>query len=195
MNIGHSSHSIYDSCYYPEYINQSTRPLQHKLDVNQIYSCDGCMSSLGPRGGRYGVSTPLKKTQYAESQYLTDVESVLSNRNVKLSKCKRSKTNPINVLNMKVYDKRLCGNTLNPESSLLSYPRQQYRGMGVNRFVDIPSNPQNNIYYDWAINSQLEAKDNWVPELPVPLSQDELMPKEKKTEVVKCGLTCSPLRK
>jgi len=190
MNIGYSSRSIYDKCYYPDYMDESTKPLKHQLSVDQIYNCNNCLSSLGPRG-RYGVSTPLHKTHYNESQYLTDIDSIMSNRNVKLSKCKRSKTNPIDVLKIKTYDKKYCGNYLDPESSLLSYPKDSYRGMGINRFYNTIHNAQDTIFWDFAVNTQLEAKDNYVPEVPIPWSDKKLLPHENKTEYESCTMSCS----
>lgn len=38
--------------------------------------------------------------------------------------------------------------------------------MSVNRFYDLPANPQRNIFYSWATNTRLEAKDNHVEKIP-----------------------------
>ncbi len=48
--------------------------------------------------------------------------------------------------------------------------------MSINRFYDLNLNPQKNIFYNWAVNSQLEATDNYDNPYPYFLSMDESLP-------------------
>ncbi len=167
LNIGHSSRLGYDSCAYSDRLNESVGPLGYRLDPNWQENCNQCLSTLGPRSSYMGqgVSTSVGHL-IATSQKLVDVESVLSNRNLKTTKCKRDGVNPINVTKFGVKHMRTCNDYLNPLSSRLTYPAANYRDMAVNRFYNLDRNPQVNIFYDWSVNTKLEAKDNFVVDVP-----------------------------
>jgi hypothetical protein len=167
LNIGHSSRLGYDSCAYSDRLVESVGPLGYRLDPNWQENCNQCLSTLGPRSSYMGqgVSTSVGHP-IATSQKLVDVESVLSNRNVKTTKCKRDGVNPINVTKFGVKHMRVCNDYLNPLSSRLTYPAANYRDMAVNRFYNLDRNPQLNIFYDWSVNTKLEAKDNFVVDVP-----------------------------
>jgi hypothetical protein len=170
MNIGHSSRLPYDEDYYPDKLAESTYSINYRINSDQIYNEKRCRSKFGPRSGYmgHGVSVP-NDLGYAEAQSLVDLDSVFSNRNVKKSKAKRGKVNPENpVETYKLYHSKTCENTLDPIYSLDSHPRSNYRDMEINRFENLPRNPQDHIFEDWARNSRLEAIDNFVPEMPVP---------------------------
>ncbi len=167
LNIGHSSRLGYDSCAYADKLEVSVGPLGYRLDPNWQENCNQCLSTLGPRSSYMGqgvsstVGFPI-----ATSQKLVDVESVLTNRNVKTSKCKRDSVNPINVTKFGVKHSRICNDQLNPLSSRLTYPAANYRDLAINRFYNLDRNPQANVFYDFSVNTKLEAKDNFVVELP-----------------------------
>ena len=164
MNIGHFSKLGYDQNAFEDRVDESTSALNYQLSTDAIYNCDGCLSTLGPRS-RFGVST-YRETGPAESQYLTDIDSILSNRNVKASDAKTGKVNLYNLSSLKSHNKRLCNNTLNPENSRLSHPSSNYRDMNVNRFYNLIHNPQEPIFWDFSVNTRLEAKDNYRPDMP-----------------------------
>lgn len=181
--IGHSSRPIYDKCYLSDRLSESVAPLQYKLNPTQYQNCNACLSVFGPRGGKgpnsYGVSTTVGNTN-APAQQLADVESILSNRNVLLSKCKDGKVNDVDVTKFTLQHARICNDFLDPVSSRLTNPPQNYRGMSINRFHDLPKNPQANIFYDFAINSKLEAKDNYKERVPRLMHSDPALPSEIK---------------
>lgn len=181
MNIGHSSKLQYDTCAYEDRLLESTSPLLYDLNPNQIYSCTQCIAPLGPRTQRMGneVSTTVGHP-VATAQYLTDVESVLTNRNVPTSKCRKGEVNPINVTKYQLQHMSTCGNYLNPMASRLSYPVYNYREMSVNRFYNLNQNPQNigTIYWDGASNTKLESKDNFVFQYDSVRSYDPALPVE-----------------
>jgi len=169
MNIGHSSRLPYDPCAYPDKLTEIVGAGNYRLSPDQSYNCNNCLSTLGPRasnnGRGYDVSRVVN-TSYAPSQDLVDVDSILSNRNVKESKCKSGKVNPIDVTKYDLMDSNLCNNFLDPESSRLTYPAATYRDMAINRFYNLPLNPQVPIFWNFAENTKLEATDNFDPDIP-----------------------------
>jgi hypothetical protein len=182
VNFGHSNRLLYDDCAYYDKVFESVGPANYRLNENRIYNRDGCLSTLGPRSGYmgYGVSMPVKnQPAVAQAGAMIDIDSILSNRNVPMSKCKRGNVNPIDVTKIKVYNPQICNDFLNPMSSRLSYPAATYRDMGINRFYNLNKNPQV-IYWDTAINTSLEEKDNFVEEIPKLWSPKLSLPNPKK---------------
>lgn len=181
INQGHSSKLVYDTCFINDDIEQSVGPLLYRLNANQIDNCQACLSVFGPRSSHngYGDSTTVGHT-VAPAQDLVDVESILSNRNVIASKCKDGKVNDINVLDFKLQHARTCNDFLDPIATHLTNPPTTYRELAVSRFYDLPTNPQMNIFWNFAVNSQLEAKDNFFDRKPRLPKNDPTLPKEYK---------------
>ena len=179
VNIGHSSRLPYDKCAYEDRSSESVSPVLYRLNPNQIKNCTNCLSNLSPRASYngYGVSTSVGNTT-APSQDLVDVESILSNRNVLQSKCKDGKVNEIDVNRFTLQHARTCNDFLDPISSRLTNPAPNYRGMSVNRFFNLPKNPQANIFYDFAEISTLSARDNYRERIPRIMSVDTSLPNE-----------------
>lgn len=178
---GHSSRLGYDHCFIKDDIAQSVSPLLWTLDPTRINNCQACLSVFGPRSGHngYGNSTTVGH-RTAPAQDLVDVESVLSNRNVVASRCKDGKVNDIDVTKFKLQHARTCNDFLDPVATHLTNPPQNYREMGINRFYDLHTPAQANIYWDIAVNTQLEAKDNYLERVPRVRSFDPTLPKEYK---------------
>ncbi|AYV78694.1 MAG: hypothetical protein Edafosvirus25_8 [Edafosvirus sp.] len=192
MNIGHSSRLIYDNCAYEDRLEESTSPLLYQLNPNKIYNCNSCLSTLGPRPNNntgVGVSTAVG-FPVATSQALVDVESVLSNRNLPMNKCKAGEVNPIDVTKFQLRHARICNDFLNPLSSRLSYPAYNYRDIATDRFYNLPKNPQVNIFWDYATNTKLEAKDNFVFRIPNVKVYDGALPIEVRGPPAKCAVKC-----
>lgn len=179
VNIGHSSRLPYDKCAYEDRLSESVSPILYRLNPNQLKNCNNCLSTLGPRASHngYGVSTPVGNTT-APAQDLVDVDSILSNRNVLQSKCKDGKVNDIDVNRFTLQHARTCNDYLDPIASRLTNPATNYKGMSINRFYNLPKNPQANIYYSWTENSVLSAKDNYQERVPRIMSFDPALPKE-----------------
>lgn len=197
INIGISSRLDYDQCYINDSIYESTSPLQYQLNSDRIYNCNGCISRFGPRpSAGFNANAPRLDigNNIAASQGLVDLESVLTNRNVKQSKCKNGKVNPIDVTSFSLQQIPICNNFLDPISSHLTNPPQNYRGLSVNRFYDLNKDPQANIYYDSASNTRLEAKDNYVERIPRILP-DMAHPIERKGPIKQCLYVCQPISK
>jgi len=178
---GHSSRLGYDRCFIDDDIAQSVSPLLYTLNTNRINNCDACLSVFGPRSGHngYGVSSTVGHTT-TPSQDLVDVESVLLNRNVVASKCRDGKVNDIDVTQFRLQHARTCNDFLDPVATHLTNPPQNYREMAINRFYDLPTPPQAVIYWDSAVNTQLESKDNFFEKQPFLRAFDPTLPREYK---------------
>jgi len=192
FNYGYSSNLTYDPSYINDNIQQSTAPILSILDPNRVKNCNQCLSLNGPRSSHngWGDSIPIANPSITPAQDLIDIDSIMSNRNVKQDRSKRGKLNTVDVFKFKTYDAKLCDRGLDPLASTLTYPKQLYREMSINRFYDLNINPQVNIYYDWAVNSQLEAKDNYDYPYPYFIDMDESLPKPVDGKSRPCKTIC-----
>jgi hypothetical protein len=181
LNAGHFSRARYDKNTYQENLYDSTAPYSYTMNSDRIHNCGGCLTTFGPRGGFLGagVSSPTGDV-IAAGQNNIDVDSITSNRNVSLSKCKRGKVNPVNITNIKTKHIQECNDYLDSQHSRMTDPAMFYRGAPINRFYDLDRDPQANIYYDWGINTGLEMRDNYDPSIPIPLDNDMTLPKNNK---------------
>lgn len=190
---GHSSKLRYDKCAYDDYLSEAVGPLLYRVNPNQINNCNACLSVFGPRTAAspysYGVSTPTGHVT-APSQQIVDVESILSNRNVIASRCKDGKVNDIDITKFHLQNARVCNDFLDPISTHLTNPPQNYRGMSINRFYDLNKNPQANIFWDFAVNTKLEAKDNYRERVPRLIKYDPVLPREFTGENPPCQASC-----
>jgi hypothetical protein len=179
--IGYSSRLGYDGpCSYKDKLQESTGPLDYMLDANSTFNCSGCLSTLGPRSGYrgFGVSTPVtNRPGLSQSPEITDIESLLTNRNVKMSKCKKDEVNPIDVTKFKLKNPKVCNKFLDPMSSRLSYPPANYRDVGIDRFYNLNKNPQAHIFWPWEENTVLTLLDNFHDEIPEVWDIDPSLPK------------------
>lgn len=170
MNIGYSSRLIYDQKAYEDQLSQSVAPINYTINENYDYNCNECFSCLGPRTSLNGNSVSIfGEYRPATKQYLTDVESILTNRNVPLTKDKCYGVNPVNLLKYNMNNLKTCNKFLDPISSHLSLPPANSRGLAINRFYDLHQNPQENIFWDFSVNSSLEAKDNHIVKFLTPM--------------------------
>ena len=185
FNYGISSKLGYDQSCIKDSIEQSVAPLQSVLDPNRVRNCKQCLNPNGsaPRSSfmGWGDSLPIENAGIAPAQQLSDIDSIMTNRNVKESKDKKGKLNPVNLNEFKLYDSAMCNNFLDPLNSTLTFPKQLYREMSINRFYSLNNNPQKNIYWDGAVNSRLEASDNYDMPYPYSISGDLDLPNATKT--------------
>lgn len=192
FNFGYSGNLAYDPATIKDDIEQSTAPLMSVLDPNRVKNCSQCLSLNGPRAGHngWGNSIPIAEPSITPAQDLVDIDSIMSNRNVRQDRSKKGNVNMVDVFKFKTYNANLCDRGLDPLNSTLTYPKQLYREMSINRFYDLNINPQVNIFYPWAVNSQLEARDNFCHPYPFFLNMDESLPKPLKGEARPCKTTC-----
>jgi hypothetical protein len=198
FNYGYSGNLSYDPEFIRDDIIQSTAPLMSVLDPNRVKNCSQCLSLNGPRASHngWGNSIPISNPTITPAQDLIDIDSIMSNRNVRQDRSKKGHVNMVDVFKFKMHDAKLCDRGLDPLATSLTYPKQLYREMSINRFYDLNINPQVNIYYDWAVNSQLEAKDNYDYPYPYFTGMDESLPQTLKGKTRPCKTTyitnCNP---
>ena len=160
MNIGHFSKLEYDKDTLKDRTTESVGPANYRLSTDQHYNNQGCFHVDGPIGG-YGASTTVGDV-VSPRLALVDLETVITNRNVRLSKDRKGVENPINVTKQPLKHARQCNDWLVPNHSRITNPASSYRGLSINRFENLPMDPQNHIFVDFSVNTTLEAKDNWV---------------------------------
>lgn len=193
QNYGYSSRLPYDESTYQEKLDESVGPLYYRLNPHYIHNCNACSSTFGPRSSYrgYGVSMPVdNQPAVAQSPEMVNIESILTNRNVSASKNRRGQVNPIDVTKFQVKHPRVCHQDLDPIASKLSHP--SVRETAMNRFYSLPKHPQTNIFHNFAVNSKLEAKDNFIQEVPKIWSVNTSIPHPKKdTKTCKTIKMCS----
>jgi len=178
MNIGYSGRLPYDSGVYPEHLDESVEPGRYRLRPHRIYNQNCCLSTLGPRASYmgYGNSTPSKRNVIAPALFAVDVESELSNRNLKNSRLRNQEVNFIDPKKFKFVDAEHCNHFLDPVATRQTDAPWMYRELAVNRFVNPNKDPQENIYYDDSHNTRLEAKDNLQIKYDSPIEYDQSLP-------------------
>ena len=170
-NIGFSSRLGYDKCAYEDRVKESTDPLSYRLYSGYVKNCESCLSTLGPRSTFHGDDVTA-----AQPQDQTDIESILTKRNMRTTKCKKDEINSVDVTKItNINHTKACNNFLNSDSTKLSYPVYNYRELAINRFYNLDRNPQLPIFWNFASNSRLEASDNYKPQIPV-LWTDKSLP-------------------
>jgi hypothetical protein len=167
MNIGHSSRLPYDTCFYPDNLSESVGPGTYRLQQESTYNCDSCLAPFGVRADIRGnsVSTAVPVGP-AMSQRLVDVESNLSNRNLPQSRCRNGRVNLTDATRQELNHREKCNNLLSPEYSHHTSSPKNFRDAQINRFYNLKKNPQEPIFYNFASNTTLEAKDNYRPQMP-----------------------------
>jgi len=173
MNFGYSSRLPYDDCAYNYYVQKSTNPLIYRMNTNKIFNGSQFCSTFGPRPGYMGngVSTLADSTYFepghppATANYLVDVESILTNRNMHTSKCKNGNVNPANLIKLSrtKYNHHLPTDNkfLDPVATHLIIPPIKSREAPIDRFYELTTDPQKPIFWNFAVNTDLEAKDNF----------------------------------
>jgi len=159
MNTG----TLYDKCATRSQYIISTCTGKNQVDLNKIWNRCQCFSYLGPRAGYMGngVSTPVGHP-VATSQKLVDIDSILSNRNMRPNqRCYGSNVNNINVTKLPQISLPDCGSFLDPISTNLITPSILSRGVSINRFLDINKPAQVPLFWNFAIDTRNEAKDNY----------------------------------
>lgn len=160
MNIGHFSRLPYDKDTQRDRTKESVGPGDYRLNIDHHYNKSACFHTEGPIGS-HGSST-VAGDVVAPRLHMTDMEGVLQNRNFKLNGSKYGGENPVKATKQPLKHTNICNNYLAPHYSRITAPACSYRGLSINRFEDLPNNPQDHVFVDFAVNTTLEAKDNYV---------------------------------
>jgi hypothetical protein len=170
-----STRKLYDDCSTNLFYKQSTDPLAYRLSPNYANNCSKCYTDFGPRGQDMNVSV-------ITNQNLVDVDSLLTNRSKVASDCKDGLVTDIKFNNYKKYNLPRCNNFMNRHDSRLTHPIHNYRGMTIDWFFSPRVNnrdEQCNLFWDFAENTQLTSKDNYRPDIPVPMNPYEAFPRRR----------------
>lgn len=159
---GHFSRLSYDKCFLDQETNQSTKTGDYKLYYGQTNNDSSCSTTLGPRNNRSGFSSEIKECDTLAAR--TDLESVLSLRDQKASKCANDRTleekNKKLMSNLK--DKSVCSSFLNPINSRLDTPMDEFKGLSTLKLqVEFPIvDPVARVFYGHNKTSLLNQEEN-----------------------------------
>lgn len=198
MNFGYSSRLSYDNNTYGDKLSESVAPLLYRLNTNRIANNSACISTFGPRSGHNGcsVSTVIDydpSVNFSVAQDLVDFESTITNRKVVASSGKNGNVNDFDFSKIKLKNRPDCNKIIDPISSRLTLPSKNYKSIAVNRFYDLNKNPQEPIFWDFATNTRLEAKDNYKGNFPKLKYYDALLLEELGVEKLTCDEQCNAM--
>jgi hypothetical protein len=165
-----SNRLIYDDCAYHNYIKRTTGPLLYRVYPEYAINCDRCLSVFGPRGQR-GDST-IRGHDYRD----IDVESMLYRLPIMAAKCDKGELVDYDMKTYNPVHEPMCIKYLDRDDTRLSHPVQHYRELYIDRFFDLPKDPQEPIFWDFAVNTRLQARDNFTPIYPTPIDVEQQLP-------------------
>ena len=133
------------------------------------------------------------------AQRLVDNDSDLSNRGIPQSKAREGRVNFKDITTLKLNDLKACmegvtckNDSLSPEYTHLTSTPKNFKDVQINRFYNLHKNPQEPIFYDFAIDTVNEAKDNYVP--PKILESKTAFPQEDTSQGQRQKCIPIPLR-
>lgn len=183
QNYGYSSRMPYDESTYQDKLHESVAPLYYRLNPDRIHNRNACLPTFGSRSSYkgYGASMPVHNgPAVSQSPEMVNIESILTNRNVLSSKNRRNQVNPIDVTKFQVKHPRVCSRDLDPIASRLSEPPM--RETGINRFYSLHKHPQSNIFWNFAEDTKLSAKNAYTIDIPKLWSINSTLPHEIKSK-------------
>ena len=173
---GHFSRLVYDQCFINEETKQSTKPGDYRLYDGQVDNENSCHSIFGSRSNRIGNSVEIDRG--ANFGDRTELESALSNRDSKASRCQKNNTlDDKKILNNNLSRSVYCDKFLNSINSRLEKSIDEYRGLSTLELqIDYPLiNPNETVFNGHNVSSlnnqdvnsrngtstRLEAKDEY----------------------------------
>jgi|APSaa5957512622_1039677.scaffolds.fasta_scaffold14897_2 hypothetical protein len=119
----------YDECAFKEEVTQSVIPGLYHLYDGQYENKDKCIFYAGPRNTRTYNSSEVSQV---DRNNLVDVDSILSGRNVPLTRCMEGrKMEDLNKQcdGLKIQNPLLCSDFLLPTETRYSHPAERYKAM------------------------------------------------------------------
>lgn len=159
---GHFSRLSYDKCFLDQETNQSTKPGDYKLYYGQTNNDNSCTTTLGPRNNRNGISSEINQSKTLAAR--TDLESSLSLRDQKASRCMNGRT--LEEKNKKLIGElssfTACNSFLNPINSRLDTPMDEYKGLStINLQVQFPIiDPVESVFYGHNKTNLVNQEEN-----------------------------------
>ena len=142
----------YDNCAYNNAIQQSTQPLQYQMETFGILSNS---KNYGTTAGIYPAYTT--STYKCNNSDKVDVEGKLWGLERINTKCKEKQFQSNDNLCVK---NNLTESRYSESSSRLTNPIYNYRGMTINRFINLGVYPKSNCR-NISENTRLNEKDNY----------------------------------
>ena len=171
---------MFDNGAYSHRLTETIGPGEYVLDRNA--PCDPCFNAAPSVNiQRHGAT--LCDT------HLIDVDSELIGITRKASKCPSKKYLPSNKPFCSTVPLREC-NQLTHEPTRMSNPSCTLRCTGINRWVPLCHNPQEQVEipFSWNVNNRIVVKDNHRSCVTTPMDQSELLPKPQRQEAPRfCG--------
>lgn len=177
---GNFTNLIYDNESYNEKLQMSVAPMSYILNpinyinTNQCYSLDTLNAS---NSGAVSTGNQI------------DIDSVLKNIDNINSKSTRM-NHPQSLKQYPSYMLNTCSsqNDINTKYTRLTDPATNIRGLTDYRLnFGFPKyDPQCNIFEDFAVNTQLQAKDTFISTWQIPLNSNNSQPTTKLGNVVEC---------
>ena len=164
-----SSQQRYDVKATIEATKRSTDPGQYMLDTNYANNCATCFAPYGPTSVRGGATVP---------GYVVDVDSILRGF-TKIHSKSNEQQQPDDLSGYELEMPVDCNAFVETEYSRYTNPIQAYRGIQPDRFYELNQDPQCNIFWDFSVNTQLQARDNHVTDWQVPMNQRDLLPTQR----------------
>lgn len=171
-----STRKKYDECSTNLFYRQSTDPLHYRLLPDFNNNCQKCYTDYGPRGQDMNVSV-------ITNQNIVDIDSLLTNRSKIASDCKDGLVTDIRFDRYKKFHLPRCNQFLDRHDTRLTHPIHTYRGMTIPWFFEprvSNRDEQCNLFWNFAENTQLTAKDNYRPDVPVPINPSSSLPHERR---------------
>jgi|GEM_PF-5525115 len=174
----------YDREAYQEEIGRSTDPMLYRLDSNYAVNCKKCF-------GPYGPGFTMGSTVATDNGAAIDLDSIL--RGVSKIHSKSNIQQIPDSINPYKPDTRIlpdCNEALESEYTRFTYPAYDIRGLTVRdlRFDYPLFDPQCQIFEDFAVNTKLQAKDNFRAIWQIPVDQRDLFPTERLGRVKNCNV-------
>jgi hypothetical protein len=169
----------YDESAYKDKVNQSSKIMDYQLNPNYTVNCNSCFPNQGPP--QKGISYSNSESNNINIGDYIDTESILKGLNrISTKSIEQSKLEPLKP-NNKIPSR--CSLKLETENSKYINPTRYERGMNTpDMRLDFPLyDPQCHIFEPFAVNTRLQAKDNYVTPWQIPLNESEdFLPKNRK---------------
>jgi len=177
---------IYDKCAFQERIEESKRPLGYIVNTNQYQHNNTCFGVDGPRSTRLYNSNEIPEFKRVDQ---VDIESLLTGRDIKHTKCKKDRTISEKNKKMAVFKgkkHKTCNKSRQYTHTRLNQSAQELRSKDFTQYhMDFPIiDPRNFVYngtdskdiFRFGRNTQLDARDSHKVVYETPLNQKPILP-------------------
>jgi hypothetical protein len=168
-----------DKCAYDLEVRQSTTPLEYQLYSGQTQNCNSCHSQLNQQRSPYAIKD------------MVGIESQLFRLDVPVTRCPTEKAQLYNIKADNGFRdaRNVCdGYDEFNEQTLLTDPKENYRGLSINRIYDPGLLPRGTRHYGWfGRNTQLEVRDTFHPQKIEPIHMCNDLPSSPTYQVSGCA--------